>query len=68
MTTIKVTNCTYKDRKNQNTTFFFSEIEFGFGKGDVITEQWIIDNLNKIKKDILPQKDTKVKINRVKNK
>lgn len=60
--TVKVTNCVLNGRKNQNTSFYFSPKNFGFIKGDEITENWVLNNLNNLKKDIFSQNNTKIKL------
>jgi hypothetical protein len=62
MITVKVTNCVHQGRRNQNTTFFFSERNHGFGKDDDVTEDWMLLNLNTLANDILPQNNTKIKL------
>ena len=61
MVIVKVTNCVFNGRKNQNTTFWFSEYDFGFRLG-YVTEEWISNNIEKIKPNIKVQKCTKIKI------
>jgi hypothetical protein len=61
--TVKVTNCILNGRSNQNTSFWFSPMNFGFNFGDEITEDWVLKNLSKLKKNILSQNNTKIKLN-----
>jgi hypothetical protein len=62
MVTIKVKNCKLNGRNNQNTSFFISEMKYGFTKGDVVTPEWVLENLTLIKKDIEKQNNTTVQI------
>ena len=62
MTTVKVKNCKHQGRNNQNTTFFFSERDYGFVKGEIVTPEWVLENLTTIKYDIEKQHNTKVEI------
>ena len=62
MVTVKLKNCIYQNRKNQNTTFWFSERKYGFNKGDTVSEEWVLDNLELLTADIKRQKDTKIQI------
>lgn len=65
MVTVKVKNCKHKGRSNQNTTFFFSEREYGFRKDDIITPAWVLNNITLIKPDIEKQNNTKVTIKQI---
>jgi hypothetical protein len=65
MVTVKIKNCKYKGRNNQNTTFFFSERNYGFVKGDIVTPDWVLKNLNIIQKDIEKQHNTKIEIEQI---
>ena len=62
MVTVKVKNCKLDGRNNQNTSFFFSEMKYGFTKGDVVTSEWVLENLSVIKKGIEKQNNTTVQI------
>lgn len=62
MVTVKVKNCKYQGRNNQNTTFFFSERNYGFLKNEIVTAEWVLVNLSIIKKDIEKQNNTKIEI------
>lgn len=46
MVIVKVKNCKHQGRNNQNTTFFFSERNYGFVKGEIVTPEWVLDNIN----------------------
>jgi hypothetical protein len=58
--TVKIINCVLNGRKNQNISFWFSPMSFGFNKGDEITEEWVLYNLSSLKKHISTQNNTKV--------
>jgi hypothetical protein len=62
MVTVKIKNCKHQGRNNQNTTFFFSERDYGFTKDEIVTPEWILQNLSTIKKDIEKQNNTKIEI------
>ena len=62
MVTVKLKNCIHQNRKNQNTTFFFSERNYGFNKGDIVTGDWVLNNLELLTSDIKRQNNTKVEI------
>jgi hypothetical protein len=62
MVIVKVKNCKYQGRKNQNTTFLFSQRDYGFLKDEIVTLEWVLENLNTIKKDIEKQHNTTIKI------
>ena len=62
MVIVKVKNCKHQGRNNQNTTFFFSERNFGFVKDEIVTPEWVLQNLSIIKKDIEKQNNTKIEI------
>lgn len=63
MVSITVTNVTLKSRGNQNTTFIFSDREWGFTKESRPSEDWLLENLEEISPRLKKQKDTKIKIN-----
>ena len=65
MITVKVKNCKYKNRNNQNTNFFFSERNYGFDKDEIVTADWVLQNLSIIKKDIEKQNNTKIEIKQI---
>ena len=65
MITVKVKNCKYKNRNNQNTTFFFSERNYGFDKDEIVTADWVLQNLSIIKKDIEKEKKTKIELEQI---
>ena len=62
MVTVKLKNCIHQNRKNQNTTFFFSERKYGFNREDVVTSDWVLNNLELLTADIKRQKNTKIEI------
>lgn len=63
MILVRVTNCKHRGRANQNTTFVFGERDWGFDKGDIVTNEWVLDNLENIQKiGIEKQKNTRVEI------
>ncbi len=62
MVTVKLKNCIHQNRKNQNTTFCFSERNYGFSKGDIVSDDWVLDNLELLTADIKRQKNTKIEI------
>ena len=62
MVIVKLKNCIHQNRKNQNTTFFFSERKYGFNKGDIVTCDWVLNNLELLTSDIKRQNNTKVEI------
>lgn len=59
---IIVKNCIHQNRRNQNTTFLFSERKYGFKKGDTITDDWVLNNLELLTVNIKRQKNTKIEI------
>lgn len=62
MITIKVYNVVHQGRKNQNTTFWFSERNYNLKKED-ITEEFLLKNFEIIKPiDVFKQKNTTLKI------
>lgn len=61
--TVRVNNCVLNGRKNQNTTFWFSPMKFGFKMGDEISEEWVLRNLNTLNANVLAQQSTKIKLN-----
>lgn len=64
MIIVRLSNCIFKGKKKQNTTFFFPEKDFNTHKDD-ITEQWVLDNLNKITSEITKQEHTKIEIEKI---
>jgi hypothetical protein len=62
MVAVKVKNCKHKGRNNQNTSFFFFERDYGFDKDEIVTADWVLQNLSIIKKDIEKQNNTKIEI------
>ena len=61
MITVKAFNIIHQGRKNQNTTWFFSDVKH-FGSGE-ITEDFLLENFDLIKpKDVERQNNTKLKI------
>lgn len=62
MITVKVKNCKLNGRNNQNTSFFFSEMKYGFIKDDVVTPEWVLENLSIIQKSIEKQNNTTIQI------
>ena len=56
MVIVKLKSCRYNGRSNQNTSFFFSEIDFGFTKGELVTCDWVLNNFKTLKKDIKSRK------------
>ena len=65
MIQVKIKNCRHQNRSNQNTQFFFSEKEYGFGKDDIVTVDWVRKNMSLIVDDIEVQKNTKIEIERI---
>lgn len=62
MITIKAFNVIHQGRRNQNTTFFFSERDY-FLNTDQITESFLLHNFDVIKPpDVFKQKNTTLKI------
>ena len=62
MVIVKLKNCIHQNRKNQNTTFWFSEKKYGFNKEYVVTSDWVLNNLELLTADIKHQKDTIIEI------
>lgn len=62
MVIVKVKNCKYQGRNNQNTTFFFSKRNYGFTKDEIVTPEWVLENINILKKDIQKQNNTIIEI------
>jgi len=68
MITVKAFNVIHQGRKNQNTTFWFSERKLYFLLGalyqdETVTEDFLLRNFDIIKpKDVKMQKNTSLKI------
>lgn len=62
MVTVKLKNCIHQNRKNQNTTFLFSKRKYGFDKDDIVSANWVLNNLELLTTDIKRQKNTKIEI------
>ena len=62
MITIKAFNVIHQGRRNQNTTFFFSERDYSFNKNE-ITESFLLHNFDLIRPpDVYKQTNTTLKI------
>jgi hypothetical protein len=62
MVTVKVKNCKHQGRTNQNTTFVFFERKYGFVKGEIVTPEWVLDNIDIIQKGIEKNDNTKIEL------
>ncbi len=62
MILVKVLNCNYKGRNNQNTSFWFVSKNYDSFE---FNENWILSNLEILNKDIKKQNNTKVKISKI---
>lgn len=65
MVTVKIKNCKHQGRNNQNTSFFFSERKYGFSKDDIVTPEWVLENLNIIQKGVEKQNNTTIQIEQI---
>jgi len=63
MILIKVLNCKFQDRPNQNTTFVIWKDEYAPLTEEEVDEAWILANFSRIKpRNVTQQKNTTVKI------
>jgi hypothetical protein len=59
---IRVLNCNYQNRPNQNTTISINKRELGFQLSDIVSEDYLLHNIETIVPHIFKQRDTKIKI------
>jgi hypothetical protein len=59
---IRVLNCNYQNRPNQNTTISINKRELGFQLSDIVSEDYLLHNIETIVPHIIKQRDTKIKI------
>ncbi len=63
MIVVKVLNCNYQGRSNQNTTFLLDQYSYGFKKGEFPDENWVLENIESFEGvQIKKEKNTKVVI------
>lgn len=63
MVVVKILNCIHQGRNNQNTTFVLFSRHVENRPIELITEEWVLTNLNKLKPaGVELQKNTSIKI------
>lgn len=57
---VNVFNATIYGHTHQNTCFRFRPSDYGFKVGDNVSKEWVLSNLNRLKKHIVPNSNTQV--------